>query len=174
MKNVQFNIRPVLLCDLEKLTEIGELTFREAFEALNDPEDFEHYVKNNLSLEIIREEWNDPKNAFFLLEHEREVAGYLKLQSGKQPSCVPGSSVIGLERIYLKNDKQNLGLGQKLFQFAVERARAQNFQVMWLGVWEHNEGAIRFYQRFGMKKCGSHIFQLGNDPQTDWIMWMDL
>jgi diamine N-acetyltransferase len=42
--------------------------------------------------------------------------------------------------------------------------------IVWLGVWEHNQRAIDFYTKWGFEKFGTHVFQLGDDPQTDWLM----
>ena len=41
---------------------------------------------------------------------------------------------------------------------------------MWLGVWEENPRAIRFYQKQGFVEFGEHIFQLGDDAQRDVLM----
>jgi ribosomal protein S18 acetylase RimI-like enzyme len=41
---------------------------------------------------------------------------------------------------------------------------------VWLGVWEHNTRAIRFYEAHGFSPAGSHDFFLGSDRQTDIIM----
>jgi ribosomal protein S18 acetylase RimI-like enzyme len=41
---------------------------------------------------------------------------------------------------------------------------------MWLGVWEENPRAIRFYQKLGFVEFGEHIFQLGDDAQRDVLM----
>jgi ribosomal protein S18 acetylase RimI-like enzyme len=41
---------------------------------------------------------------------------------------------------------------------------------MWLGVWTKNFRAQEFYRKFGFTKCGEHVFVLGSDPQTDWVM----
>ena len=43
-------------------------------------------------------------------------------------------------------------------------------ETLWLGVWEHNARAIRFYEKCGFRDAGSHPFLLGNDLQTDRIM----
>lgn len=43
-------------------------------------------------------------------------------------------------------------------------------RTTWLGVWERNDRAIRFYARHGYERCGEHVFQLGDDAQTDYIM----
>jgi ribosomal protein S18 acetylase RimI-like enzyme len=39
-----------------------------------------------------------------------------------------------------------------------------------LGVWEQNENAIAFYTKKGFEIFDRHIFKLGDDPQTDFLM----
>jgi ribosomal protein S18 acetylase RimI-like enzyme len=46
--------------------------------------------------------------------------------------------------------------------------RAKN--VVWLGVWEKNDRAIRFYEKWGFEKFGETDFLLGDDLQQDWLM----
>jgi ribosomal protein S18 acetylase RimI-like enzyme len=41
---------------------------------------------------------------------------------------------------------------------------------MWLGVWERNPRAIRFYQKHGFVDIGAKEFRLGTDLQTDRVM----
>jgi ribosomal protein S18 acetylase RimI-like enzyme len=45
---------------------------------------------------------------------------------------------------------------------------------MWLGVWEYNPRAQRFYEKNGFRIVGSHVFLLGEDPQTDLLMQREL
>jgi hypothetical protein len=33
---------------------------------------------------------------------------------------------------------------------------------------------MAFYEKFGFNKAGQHIFQLGDDPQHDWILCGDV
>jgi ribosomal protein S18 acetylase RimI-like enzyme len=40
----------------------------------------------------------------------------------------------------------------------------------WLGVWEDNHRAIRFYEKNGFEKFDSHPFILGESKQTDLLM----
>ena len=53
-------------------------------------------------------------------------------------------------------------------------ARELGCDVMWLGVWEYNPRAQRFYEKNGFRVVGSHVFQLGSDPQTDLLMQQEL
>ena len=46
----------------------------------------------------------------------------------------------------------------------------RNKSKIWLGVWEKNISAIKFYRKLGFKIFSSHDFQLGDDLQTDLMM----
>ena len=55
--------------------------------------------------------------------------------------------------------------------FALHFAVENNYKIMWLGVWEHNERAKAFYKKFGFIDSGvTHNFPIGNTPQLDhWL-----
>jgi ribosomal protein S18 acetylase RimI-like enzyme len=50
----------------------------------------------------------------------------------------------------------------------------QNAPYIWLGVWESNPRAIRFYEKQGFVEFDQPIFQLGDDAQTDILMKLNL
>jgi ribosomal protein S18 acetylase RimI-like enzyme len=41
---------------------------------------------------------------------------------------------------------------------------------LWLGVYENNFRAVRFYARWGFLDIGTHIFQFGPEAQVDRVM----
>jgi GNAT superfamily N-acetyltransferase len=45
---------------------------------------------------------------------------------------------------------------------------------IWLGVWEENHKALRFYRKNGFVGFDKHIFKLGDSEQTDFMMKFDL
>jgi diamine N-acetyltransferase len=49
-------------------------------------------------------------------------------------------------------------------------ARRGGHDVVWLGVWERNLAAQRFYARWGFTRRGESSFHLGDEVQTDRIM----
>ena len=50
----------------------------------------------------------------------------------------------------------------------------KNVEYVWLGVWEQNPRAIRFYEKNGFVAFDKHVFKLGNDEQTDIMMKLEL
>jgi ribosomal protein S18 acetylase RimI-like enzyme len=61
-----------------------------------------------------------------------------------------------------------------MLEYAITKAKNKLKKVLWLGVWERNRRAIDFYSRFGFQKFGEHVFMVGNDAQTDWLMKLDI
>jgi len=53
---------------------------------------------------------------------------------------------------------------------SIQEAKQRGCDSIWLGVWEKNPRAISFYQKWGFKEVGTHIFHVGDDPQRDFIM----
>ncbi len=46
--------------------------------------------------------------------------------------------------------------------------------MIWLGVWDRNLQARKFYERCGYKKIGMESFILGSDKQKDTVYWLDI
>ena len=72
--------------------------------------------------------------------------------------------------------KEFLGktIGQLLLEHAFQIAREKGNENVWLGVWEQNKRAIRFYQKNDFEEFDKHIFMLGEDVQTDILMKKNL
>ncbi len=94
----------------------------------------------------------------------------MQSNTGKAQTEQFGDTSMEIERLYVLSDFKRQGLGTLLINQAFKRARNQSLSKIWLGVWEHNEHAQRFYQAMGFKRTGEHALTLGTDVQTNWIM----
>ncbi|WP_139145003.1 MULTISPECIES: GNAT family N-acetyltransferase [Sphingobacterium] len=61
-------------------------------------------------------------------------------------------------------------VGQILYEKALEIALKKKSIYVWLGVWEENPRAIKFYKKNGFVEFDKHTFVLGEDEQTDILM----
>ena len=57
---------------------------------------------------------------------------------------------------------------------AIREAKERGFNCLWLGVWERNERAIKFYEKWGFKRVGGNIFVMGEDIFKDFTMELSL
>jgi ribosomal protein S18 acetylase RimI-like enzyme len=77
-----------------------------------------------------------------------------------------------LKRIYVLKEYQGKGIAQKLMDHILDFAAEHEYEMVWLGVWEHNVRAQKFYEKYGFKNSGfTHDFPIGNTPQTDIWLW---
>jgi len=104
-------------------------------------------------------------------ENNRNPAlGYMKINFGASQSDLQDFEALELERIYVDSNQLGKGIGQLLLDKAIEIARKAGLIYIWLGVWEHNLKARRFYTKNGFVQFDQHIFTLGNDDQTDLLL----
>ena len=163
-------IRLAARADLPALTELAARTFYDAFAPTNTPENMEAYMSNAFTVKQFTDEWEDPRATFYLAECSERLAGYAKLYRSEPPACVNESNAIELSRLYVASEFIGAGIGPALMQHCLDEARRQNYQAMFLGVWEHNPRAQAFYRKWSFARVGEHVFPMGDDPQIDW--WM--
>jgi len=163
-------IRRASLSDAALLAELGERTFRDTFAEQNTPEDMAIYLSEAFGPEKQTSELADSGVTFLIAEVMGIAAGYVKLERSKPPSCMTGKKPIELARIYVLQEWLGKRIGEVLMNSAIAEAKNAGHETIWLGVWERNERAIKFYKKRGFVVVGTHLFQLGSDAQTDLLM----
>jgi ribosomal protein S18 acetylase RimI-like enzyme len=160
--------------DLPLILKLGRQTFIDAFAAVNDPEDFKIYMNEAFSEKRLKEELSNPYCSFYISYVGEEAVGYIKLNYQEAQTDIKSTEGAELERIYVLQKYQNQNLGQWMLEQAIDLAKAAGKKYLWLGVWEENKRAIRFYERHGFEKFGRHPYYIGSDKQMDWLMKLDL
>lgn len=170
MEPVQVKIVPVTGKDLHSLQELSRSTFLATFAPDNNDRDMALYLEEHLSEQRLAAELDTEGSEFYFAMDGGNPAGYLKINTGRAQTELKGDESLEIERIYVAEAYQGSGIGQQLMAFALAVAKAKTKSFVWLGVWEHNAKAIRFYRKQGFEVFDRHIFHLGNDEQTDVMM----
>ena len=168
------NIRYGDLGDAKVLSELGAKTFYDAFAKDNTPENMNAYLKKSFSPEIQFQELSQPEVIFLIAESDGIPVGYAQLIMNSQDEIIRGKTPIEMRRIYAVREFIGRGVGRELMTRTIQEARQRGCDVLWLGVWEKNQRAIDFYKMWGFREVGSHVFSLGDEPQNDLIMVLDL
>lgn len=165
-------IRHATMDDAAELSEIGKTSFFDAFasDPRNKPEDMQSYMLLAFSVESIRGELGDPDVIYLISETDEQTVGYVKLHLRSGRPCVAAVKPLELCRLYARADWIGRGVGPALMQSCLDEGRRRRHDVIWLGVWEFNFRAQRFYEKWGFQRVGEQVFDLGRDPQTDWVL----
>jgi GNAT superfamily N-acetyltransferase len=163
-------LRPATVADAPLLADLGARTFTETFEAICSPQDLAAFLQATYGEALQRVELADPSRPGLVLELEGVPVGFAQLRLGHREPCVAGARPAELQRIYLLRSAQGGGRGAALMAACLDLARAWGADVLWLGVWEHNDKALAFYGRCGFREAGDHIFQIGQQVDRDLIL----
>ena len=167
-------VRPVDKSEWQDLQILATRTFIDSFAKDNSPDDMQSYIDKSFSEYQVKKELNNENSFFFFVIKQNNPVGYLKLNIKDAQSENKLENSVEIERIYVDASLQGQGVGQYLYQKAVDFSQSRNADYLWLGVWERNEGAIRFYKRLGFEPFDTHSFYLGKDKQTDILMRLDV
>jgi ribosomal protein S18 acetylase RimI-like enzyme len=163
-------LRKATVTDISQLQQIGIQTFHETFSAVNSEENMKNYLEEGFSREKLSAELNDESAEFYFAIDDNKIIGYLKLNVGQSQTELKDDKGLEIERIYVLKEYHGKSVGQLLYDKAIQVARQKNADYVWLGVWEENPRAIKFYKKNGFVEFDKHIFKLGDDEQTDIMM----
>ena len=168
------SFKKCVLENLDELVDISKSTFIEAFEKDNDPEDFDTYIKVAFEKEKLARELKDLNSSFYFVYQGINLVEYYKININEAQTDLKTMDSVELERIYVVNEHQGKGIGKKMLQNAKDLSMKTGRSYLWLGVWENNISAIKFYEKQGFSKFGMHPYYIGKDRQMDWLMQFDL
>src|SRR5690606_14799247 len=172
--NEGISVRTCNAKDVDALVALAIKTFRDTFDEYNDPDDMIRYINKTFTRKNIEQEMQVPGTTFFLATDGKKAVGYAKVRSERRPEELDDATALELERLYVHRDYIGKRVGHMLLQTCLSHMRKRGARSAWLGVWENNSRAIAFYEKNGFNKFGEHIFMLGDDAQTDWLMKRDL
>ena len=165
-----WSIRKAKPNDAVALAKLAEKTFRDTFGADNSATDMDQHCLEAYGAQIQTLEILDPEIDTFVCEFENQLIAYTQLSWLQAPSCVQAVNPVEIRRFYVNSPWHGQGIAQTMMNRLLEHVTSKNADQIWLGVWEHNPKARRFYQKMGFLEVGDHVFQLGSDPQRDLIL----
>ncbi len=166
-------IRRVELKDAEVLSELSKKTFYDTFTGTCTEQDMQQFLDEYFNVEVVNKELSDVNDFYFFIEVDGVPAGYLRLKEDYSNfDLMKQWKALELKRIYVDTPFHGKGLAQQLIAFAENFTREHHYEVLWLGVWEHNYRAKKFYEKMGFTDSGHmHDFPIGSTPQRDSWLW---
>jgi len=163
--------------DVALLQQIGRKTFDDTFGNTCTKEDMRGVLDLFFNSAQVALELQDESDNFFFFEQDGIAKGYLRINA--KHACPLESfqnrKNIELVRLYVLKEFHGAGVANELMNFALDFARKNGFDLMYLSVWEYNFRARGFYEKHGFANTGiENDFPLGSTPQTDYWFVKDL
>ncbi len=163
-------IRKASKDDTEELRHLCIETFYNRWKSTNTEDDLQIYIKEHFSYERILGDLSNKDVVYLVAELNEQFVGYTKLNKNKSDGDLGNLKAIEIQRMYVLDGFVGKNIGTNLMNAALNLAKDELFEVAWLGVWDENVLAVKFYKNFGFVEYGEHDFILGNDITTDILM----
>lgn len=172
--NNKFDIKVCTEDMIPDLQYLCKTTFVETFSDSNSEENMKKFLDESYSAEKLTAEIANPESITYIVYNGNVPLGFLKMNMGNAQTerCLDNS--LEIQRIYILKSAKGQGIGSTFMRLAENFAESKNLKTIWLGVWEHNEPAKKFYKSKGYEKFSQHTFPLGDDLQTDFLLKKEL
>jgi diamine N-acetyltransferase len=166
----ELTLRPATPSDAEALSRIGIDSFVDKFGHMYTAKDLADFLDEVHSPAAVSAELNDPTRLYCLAERDGELVAYCKLGLVCGfPDHARGAHVIELKQLYTAPGQTGGGLGSALMDWAFAVAAGRGADEMQLSVWSGNDGAQRFYQRYGFAKVADITFRVGEQLDEEFL-----
>ena len=168
------SISRALPADAHRVSALAIETFPLACPPRTTQENIDQFCATKLSPKSFETYLADPRIRIWFAGHGDELLGYVMSVSGEPDDPVIAEAVsarltVEISKIYVRANAHGSGIAQQLMSVAVENARAEGAQSVWLGVNQQNERANTFYERNGFVLVGERRFQVGDSLEEDFV-----
>jgi RimJ/RimL family protein N-acetyltransferase len=160
--------------DAATLADLGRETFRETFvEGFAVPytaADVATYYAETFTAEAIARTMEDPRLRWWIAFDGERPIGFAEAGPCVLPHPEASKDHGELKKIYFLRSHQNAGLGRPLFAECLAwLGETFGAAPLWIGVWNGNEKAQRFYRRAGFEQVGEYYFPVGETRDHELI-----
>lgn len=164
----EISLRRIVSADVPALSGMAKVTFFDTFTGTCTDADMAGFLEYYYNEAALQKELDEGIEYFFA-EADGQPVGYLSFRDEK-PSFpeIKGSAALELKRFYVDKAFHGKGAAHTMMHFFLDHAAAQGYDVVFLGVWEFNFRAQKFYHKYGfLTSEHRHDFPIGDTPQTD-------
>jgi ribosomal protein S18 acetylase RimI-like enzyme len=170
---MEITIRKIEPAEASVLSTIAKQSFYDTFAGTCTEEDMNGFLEEYFNEPRIKAELDDADSFNLFAIVNNVPAGYIRFKEDYESfPYMKKWKAIELKRLYLLKEFHGKGIAQQLMEVFMNYAVQNNYEVAWLGVWEYNFRAQKFYNKYGFEDSGfGHPFPIGNTPQTDRWFW---
>ena len=117
-------------------------------------------------LDYMFEAYSEPKSLYFVVEHEGRIigsAGIAPLENGTPEVCE-------LQKMYFLPETRGLGIGSKMMEMCLEKAKAFGFSQCYLETMPYMEAAQKLYVRSGFEYLDAPMGCTGHNSCPVWMI----
>lgn len=164
----KMQIRNLDKSELRLVRDLAHRIWPSTYSEILSTEQMTYMLNWMYSIEALEENFKS-NHQFFAIFDENQAVGFLDIELN-----APETNGMKLQKIYVLPEKQGLGLGKKLLNFAIDFGNKQGLHQLILQVNRYNK-AVDFYLHAGFEIIDEQDFDIGNGYfMNDFVMQKSL
>lgn len=134
---------------VDEIVNIARVSFEETYCPLSEEQ--RQYQQKQYTADIIKSWIDNPNMILSVIHNDDNIAGFylIVLPGGKLESDIVKDKQAELGKIYLLGKFKNIGLGSSLLSHCECICKDRCIKKIYLGVFQGNKNAIKFYKKRG-------------------------
>lgn len=163
-------LRPATAEDAPTLARLGRESFVAKFGHLYTKDDLSSFLQQVYATPVVASEIADDAQIHRLAEEDGQLVGFCKMiYPSLYAEHSDAQNPIALGQLYTDPARTGQGIGARLMDWALAEARTRGCDAIQLSVYSDNEGAQRFYGRYGFNKIADIHFMVGNHRDDEFL-----
>ena len=165
------NLRPATFADVTALAQLGRDSFIDAFGHLYSAEDLAAFLAEVHDEDVVKAEIAGNECRHAVVEEGGTLLGYCKLRHpSKLAEHSAAADPLELGQLYCASTATGRGVGAALMDWALAEALSGDHDAVLLSVYSGNDGAQRFYTRYGFTKIADIHFRVGQQLDDEFLL----
>ncbi len=118
------------------------------------------------ALDIMFETYDNPKSSYFVVAYNNTIlggAGIMQLENSEENICE-------LQKMYFSSEARGKGLGSKMMQICLEKAKVFGFEKCYLETMPYMDGARKLYKKVGFIDLNEPLGDTGHFSCSKWMI----
>jgi ribosomal protein S18 acetylase RimI-like enzyme len=169
MDSANLTFREATPADALALADFAKQMFTETFGHAYRSEDLQAHLAEKYTPAEFKK-YLEQGDEIILVHDAQELVGYCKMGDVGVPMPHVPKDAQEIHRLYIHRKYHGGGLGQELFRRAMESKRLKAAPIVYLGVWEENDRAKRFYFKNDFMPVGRYLYPVGQHFDNEMIL----
>lgn len=167
---IPITLRGATEADIPALSRLASDSFIDKFGQMYSAKDLADFLAESMSEVAIAHELANPARLYRLASRGDALSAYCKLGLVCGfPEHARGHNVLELKQLYTAPGQMGGGIGTLLMDWAMDTFAARGADEVQLSVWSGNEGAQKFYARYGFAKIADITFRVGEQLDEEFL-----
>lgn len=155
----------------ENYIEVGTRAYKQHYLHLWPNENSSPYIKRSFTRAVLEKEENDKNTILYRILIHTKAVGIFKLTLDRAMGEYEASEALCVDKIYILKEYSGKGIGKKVLQFAMLRAREMHKKIIWLDTMQQGR-ALDFYLKNGFEIYEKSKVTLPTIIEEKSLMWI--